>query len=69
MFKLNITDEKNPIDTSGKEGMQKMFYIDCMSVKSETEKINAFLASGWNVKKIKKIDSGSIIIIEYVGLD
>lgn len=68
MRKLNLTDEKNSIDTSGSEGMQKLFLLD-INAKSEVEKINLFLKSGWQLKKMKESSYGLFILIEYIGLD
>jgi len=68
MKKLNLADEKNPIDTSGSKGMQKLFLLD-LNVNAKIEKINLFLKSGWQFKKLKKTDYGDIILIEYIGLE
>lgn len=61
--------EKNPIDTSGSEGMQKLFLLGINNAKSEAEKINLFLKSGWQFKKMKESSYGLFILIEYIGLD
>ncbi len=60
-----VEEEKGMPDVSGYNGMQKLFYLDCMDTKKEVKIINYHLANHWKVIDMKIKDSEGFILLEY----